>query len=53
MDMFDQFETAADAGKDIPLNWIYNRDNESAMEYGEEFQEDLEVLKLNLMEKIS
>jgi SiaC family regulatory phosphoprotein len=53
MDMFDQFETAANDGKDLTLNWIYNRDNESAMEYGEEFQEDLEVLKLNLVEKIS
>jgi len=53
MDMFDQFEAAATAGKDIALNWIYNRENESAKEYGEEFQEDLEVLTLNLVEKIS
>jgi len=51
MDMFDKFEETVNEGKKITLNWIYDKDNESALEYGEEFQEDLETLKLNLMEK--
>lgn len=51
MDMFDKFEAAGKDGKQITLNWVYDRDNESALEYGEEFQEDLEVLQLNLVEK--
>jgi len=51
MDMFDKFEEAVKKGGKIILNWIYDRDNESALEYGEEFQEDLDVLKLNLVQK--
>lgn len=51
MDMFDKFEETVTEGKTITLNWIYDKDNESALEYGEEFQEDLETLKLNLVEK--
>lgn len=53
MDMFDIFEAAVIAGKNLTLNWIYDKENESVLEYGEEFQEDLEVLKLNLVEKES
>ncbi|MCP4756801.1 MAG: DUF1987 domain-containing protein [Proteobacteria bacterium] len=51
MDMFDKFEAAVKSGRTINLNWIYDKDNESALEYGEEFQEDLEILKLNLVQK--
>jgi hypothetical protein len=51
MDLFDRLEDAVKEGKPITLNWIYDKEDESALEYGEEFQEDLEVLKLNLIEK--
>lgn len=51
MDLFDRFEDSVRDGKDIEINWIYDKEDESALEYGEEFQEDLEVLKLNLLEK--
>lgn len=51
MDLFDRLEDAVKEGKNITLNWIYDKDDESALEYGEEFQEDLELLKLNLVEK--
>ena len=51
MDLFDRFEDAVKEGKNITINWIYDKEDESALEYGEEFQEDLEVLKLNLVEK--
>ena len=52
MDLFDRFEEAVNEGKKITINWIYDKEDESALEYGEEFQEDLEVLKLNLVEKV-
>ena len=51
MDLFDRFEDAHRNGKNITLNWIYDKDNESVLEYGEEFQEDLENLTLNLIAK--
>jgi hypothetical protein len=51
MDIFDKFEASVKEGKNITLNWIYDKENESSLEYGEEFQEDLEVLRLNLVEK--
>ncbi|MBU2514719.1 DUF1987 domain-containing protein [bacterium] len=51
MDLFDRFEDSVREGKNIVINWIFDKEDESALEYGEEFQEDLEVLKLNLVEK--
>lgn len=51
MDLFDRFEEAVVEGKKITINWIYDKDDESALEYGEEFQEDLDELKINLIEK--
>jgi hypothetical protein len=51
MDMFDTFEDASDEGKNIVVNWIYDEDNEAALEYGEEFAEDLESLTFNLVEQ--
>ncbi len=51
MDLFDRFEESVIEGKKITINWIYDKEDESALEYGEEFQEDLEELKLNLVEK--
>ncbi len=51
MDLFDKLEEAVEKGKEISVNWYYDKDDESALEYGEEFQEDLEVLKLNLIQK--
>lgn len=51
MDLFDRLEESVKQGKQITLNWIYDPDDESALEYGEEFQEDLDLLKLNLVEK--
>ncbi|MBF0289986.1 MAG: DUF1987 domain-containing protein [SAR324 cluster bacterium] len=53
MDFFDMLEEESVKGKNIIVNWIYDEENESALEYGEEFQEDLESLKFNLIEKES
>lgn len=51
MDIFDTLEDASDEGKNIIVNWIYDEENDSALEYGEEFAEDMEELTFNLVEK--
>lgn len=52
LDLFDKLEEeVADNGKKITVNWIYEGDNDTAEEYGEEFQEDLESLTFNLVQK--
>jgi len=52
LDLFDQLEEEVeDNGKNITVNWIYDADNDSAEEYGEEFQEDIESLTFNLVKK--
>ena len=51
MDIFDIFEEASESGKNIVVNWLYDSDNEAVQEYGEEFAEDFENLKFNLVEK--
>ena len=51
MDIFDILEEACDDDKNIVLNWIYDEDNDAALEYGEEFAEDIESLTFNLVEK--
>jgi hypothetical protein len=51
MDLFDILEEASDDGKNIAVNWIYDEENDASLEYGEEFAEDMESLKFNLVEK--
>mgnify|MGYP006450346123 CR=1 FL=1 len=36
---------------DIKINWIYDEENESAEEAGEDFIEDFEDLKIELVTK--
>jgi hypothetical protein len=35
----------------IEINWIYDKENESAEEAGEDFIEDFEALNINLVAK--
>jgi len=49
MDFFDILDQAADNGKNIEVNWLYDEDNDMSLEYGEEFKEDLETLTFNLV----
>jgi len=51
MDFCDILDAAAANGKAITVNWIYEEDDEDAFEFGEEFQEDLEFVTFNLVEK--
>ena len=50
MNFFDLLEDESEKGKRIIVNWRYDKENESALEYGEEFQEDVESLVFNLVE---
>ncbi|MBF0501165.1 MAG: DUF1987 domain-containing protein [Candidatus Riflebacteria bacterium] len=51
MNLFDRLETNVEGGKNIVVNWIYDKENESSLEYGEEFKEDMTSLKFNLVKK--
>ncbi|MEN8220490.1 MAG: DUF1987 domain-containing protein [Pseudomonadota bacterium] len=52
LDFFERLEAeVANNGKNISVNWIYDPENDSAEEYGEEFKEDLDSLSFNLVEK--
>lgn len=49
-DFFDLLEESSQNNK-IEINWIYDAENESAEEAGEDFIEDFENLSINLVEK--
>lgn len=49
-DLFDLLEENKNDHK-ITINWIYDEENESALEAGEDFKEDFEDLIINLVEK--
>ncbi len=49
MMIFDLLDKAVVRGADIVVNWHANRDNQTAIQCGEEFQEDLEHLPFNLV----
>lgn len=49
MNLFDQFDEACRAGRRITVNWRYDPENETALECGEEFKEDVCDLPFNLV----
>jgi hypothetical protein len=49
-DLFDIIEEHHQ-DSDITINWIYDAENETSKEAGEEFQEDFESLNIQLQEK--
>lgn len=52
LDLFARLETEVGTQqRNIVVNWIYVEENESALEYGEEFKEDLTHLTFNLVLK--
>lgn len=51
MDIFYMLDDAAQNGKTIVVNWMYDKDNEALEEYGEEFAEDVEDVEFNLVSK--
>ncbi len=51
MDIFDILEDEARNGTIVVINWIYDEENEIALEHGECFQEDVEAMTFNLVPK--
>ncbi|KXB09480.1 hypothetical protein AKJ60_00170 [candidate division MSBL1 archaeon SCGC-AAA385M11] len=49
MNLFDRLEESARKGIHVEINWMYHEDNDTALECGEEFQEDLENVEFNLL----
>jgi len=49
-DFFDMLEEYHDTS-DITVEWIYDKENESALEAGEDFIDDFETLNIKLVEK--
>lgn len=52
LNLFDLLDEAAKKGADIEINWRYHEENETALECGEEFAEELRTASFNLV-KIS
>jgi hypothetical protein len=50
MNIFDMLSQAGAAGRRVVVNWRYHSQNESALECGEEFSEDVEGVVFNLVE---
>jgi hypothetical protein len=48
--LFEALERSAAQGARIVVNWRYHQDNDTALECGEEFKEDLSSLTFNLVE---
>ncbi|MBS3975950.1 MAG: DUF1987 domain-containing protein [Syntrophomonadaceae bacterium] len=47
--IFDFFEEAAEQGKKIKVNWCCDARNETAIECGQEFKEDIDVLPFQII----
>lgn len=50
LDIFDLLEIAAGRNNPIIVNWRYHKDNDMALEYGEEFTEEVGAIQFNLVE---
>lgn len=49
-DLFDLIDENS-SKSDVEINWIYDKENDSALESGEDFKEDFENLNFNLVKK--
>ncbi|HAS51404.1 MAG TPA: hypothetical protein DCS21_06540 [Gammaproteobacteria bacterium] len=50
LNLLDLLEQAAQDGIQITVNWRYDPENESMLECGQDFSEELEALTFNLVE---
>ncbi len=50
MNFLDMMEELANNGNKVTINWLYEADDETIMEFGEEFSEDLESVEFHLKE---
>jgi hypothetical protein len=50
-DILDLLEEMSEAGKNIQIKWIYNKNNDLLEEIGEDFQTDFKTLNIELIKK--
>ena len=48
-DIFEMLEEAGSKGAKLAVKWFHEKDNESIKEYGEEFAEELENIKFDVI----
>lgn len=48
MDILDTLDQAAAKGRQVSINWHYHEENDMALEYGQEFKEDLSHVRFSL-----
>jgi len=51
LNIFDLLEKCQQNENQVTVNWIYDEENDSALESGEDFQEELSYITFNLVEK--
>jgi len=51
MDLFDLLDEAVNEGKNINIKWYYDEDDTDSLEFGEEFQDNLESIKMEFVPK--
>jgi len=49
MNLFEMLDAAAENGTRIVVNWRYHEENDTALECGEEFMEDVNAIVFNLV----
>lgn len=49
--LLDMLDEARRKGKAVTVNWVYDPENENAIEAGENFQDDFEAMGINLIDK--
>lgn len=49
MTIFDMLQAEVEKGKNISVKWLCNAENETAIECGEEFKEDLDKLPFDIV----
>lgn len=50
LNLFDMLEAVAEKGTPVVVNWLYEADNDTALECGEDFQEEMRAMTFNLTE---
>lgn len=49
LNLLDMLDRAAKSGREVVISWRYHEEDETALECGEEFKEDLESAVFNLV----
>ena len=50
LNLLDILDSAAKGGREVIITWLYHEEDETGLECGEEFKEDLEAAVFNLVQ---